>query len=52
MKLRVYSPYDFLLQILIEYCVTKLFFGPAATAEAKDLDQRLRQIKTVRHMPG
>jgi hypothetical protein len=30
----------------------RLFFGSAAAAEAKDLDQRLRQIKAIRQMPG
>src|ERR1700688_4043038 len=30
----------------------KLLFSAAAAAEAKDLDQRLRQIKTVRQLPG
>ncbi len=30
----------------------KLPFGTAAAAEAKDLDQRLRQIKAVRQVPG
>jgi hypothetical protein len=29
----------------------KLFFGAAAATEAKDLDQGLRQIKAVRHLP-
>ncbi len=37
---------------LNEYCVKKLLFGAAAAAEAKDLDQRLRQIKAIRQMPG
>src|SRR6202051_1920913 len=30
----------------------KLLFSAAAAAEAKDLDQRLRQIKAVRQLPG
>jgi hypothetical protein len=30
----------------------KLLFGAAAAAEAKDLDQGLRQIKAIRQMPG
>ena len=30
----------------------KLFLSAAAAAEAKDLDQRLRQIKAVRQLPG
>jgi hypothetical protein len=37
---------------MISYCLKKLLFGAAAAAEAKDLDQRLRQIKAVRQMPG
>jgi hypothetical protein len=36
----------------IDYCMNKLFFGAAAATEAKDLDQRLRQIKAVRQLPG
>ena len=39
-------------EILIGYCVKKLLFSAAAATEAKDLDQRLRQIKAVRHVPG
>jgi hypothetical protein len=30
----------------------ELFFGAAAATEAKDLDQRLRQIKAIWQMPG
>jgi hypothetical protein len=37
---------------LIAYCLKKLRFGTAAATEAKDLDQRLRQIKAVRQLPG
>jgi hypothetical protein len=38
---------------LNEYCVKKkLLFGAAAATEAKDLDQRLRQIKAIRQVPG
>jgi DNA-binding response OmpR family regulator len=29
-----------------------LFFGTATATEAKDLDQRLRQIKAARQLPG
>ena len=32
--------------------VNKLLLGTAAAAEAKDLDQRLRQIKAARQLPG
>ena len=32
--------------------MNKLPFRAASAAEAKDLDQRLRQIKTVRQLPG
>jgi len=37
---------------MIPDCVKKLLFGAAAAADAENLDQRLRQIKTVRHVPG
>jgi hypothetical protein len=37
---------------MIPYCVKKLLFGTAEAAEAENLDQRLRQIKAVRHVPG
>jgi hypothetical protein len=37
---------------LIAYDVQKLLFGRAAAAEAKDLDQRLRQIKAARYLPS
>jgi hypothetical protein len=30
----------------------KLFLGAAAATEAKNLDQWLRQIKAIRHVPG
>jgi hypothetical protein len=36
---------------MILYCVKKLLLGTAAAAKAKDLDQRLRQIKAIRQMP-
>ena len=36
----------------IGYTMFYLGFCTAAAAEAKDLDQRLRQIKAIRHMPG
>src|ERR1039458_10271294 len=52
MKSRVYFPYVFVLRILTGYCVKKLLFGAAPAAKAKDLNQRLRQIKAVRHLPG
>ncbi len=52
MKWRVCFPYISVLRILIEYCVKNLLLGAAAAAEAKDLDQRLRQIKAIRQMPG
>ena len=42
----------FILRIMTRYYVKKLFFGAAAATEAKDLDQRLRQIKAVRQLPG
>jgi hypothetical protein len=29
-----------------------LLFGAATTTDAKDLDQRLRQVKTIRELPG
>jgi len=37
---------------LTAYCVKKLLFGAAPATEAKDLDQRLRQIKAIRQLPG
>ena len=37
---------------LMAYDVQKLLFGRAAAAEAKDLDQRLRQIKAARYLPS
>src|SRR5580658_10052517 len=37
---------------MISYRLKKLLFGSAAAAEAKDLDQGLRQIKAIRQMPG
>ena len=53
MKSRVYFPYDFsILRFLIACYVKKLFVIAAAAAEAEDLDQRLRQIKAVRYVPG
>src|ERR1700735_2238765 len=52
MNSRVYFPYVFFLRILTGYCVKKLLLGAAPATEAKDLDQRLRQIKAVRQLPG
>ena len=53
MKSRVYFPYDFsILRFLIAGYVKKLFVVAAAAAEAEDFDQRLRQIKAVRYVPG
>src|SRR6202167_5855091 len=52
MNSRVYFPYVFVLRIVMKYGVKKLLFGAAPAAEAKDLDQRLRQIKAIRQLPG
>jgi hypothetical protein len=52
MKSQVYFPYVFVLRFLIAYCVKKLLFGAAPAAKAKDLNQRLRQIKAVWQLPG
>jgi hypothetical protein len=52
MKSRVYFPYIFVLRFLIAYFVKKLFFGTTAATEAKDLDQRVRQIKAARQLSG
>src|ERR1700722_11416084 len=53
MKSRVYFPYDLsILRFLIACYVKKLFVVAAAAAEAEELDQRLRQIKAVRYVPG
>jgi hypothetical protein len=37
---------------MIKYRLKKLLFDAAAAAEAENLDQRLRQIKAIRQMPG
>jgi hypothetical protein len=37
---------------MIRYSVKKLLFGAATAAEAENLDQRLRQIKAIRQVPG
>jgi hypothetical protein len=39
-------------KIPIEYRMLCLSFCTAAATEAKDLDQRLRQIKAARQLPG
>ena len=50
--MRVYFPYIFVLRFLNCVLRKKLFFGTAAATEAKDLDQRLREVKAARQLPG
>jgi hypothetical protein len=43
---------SFVFRLLIAYCMKELSLGTTAATEAKDLDQRLRQIKAARQLPG
>jgi hypothetical protein len=41
-----------ILRIILNIASINLFLGAAAAAEAKNLDQWLRQIKAIRQLPG